>query len=130
LAHQIARQPEDVYLDLESEADRARRAASGCGEDSPTAYLGEIEVRSLPWQQDFTRTYLERHIPQFVRRIPAETLRRLRRLPAWHANARKRLVKSPKVFVRDSGILHALLAIGDQDPLLSHPVVGASWEAS
>ena len=52
----------------------------------------------------------------------------LRRLPAWHANVGKRLVKSPKVYIRDSGIAHALLNIGDYDALLSHPVVGASWE--
>lgn len=52
----------------------------------------------------------------------------VRRLPPWHANLGKRLVKSPKVYVRDSGLLHALLAIGDRDTLLGHPVVGASWE--
>jgi uncharacterized protein len=52
----------------------------------------------------------------------------VRRLPPWHANVGKRLVKSPKVYVRDTGILHALLAIGDRDALLSHPIVGASWE--
>ncbi len=46
----------------------------------------------------------------------------------WHANLGKRLVKSPKVYVRDSGLLHALLAIGDKERLLSHPVVGASRE--
>jgi len=135
----------------------------------PDSYLAESDAKSLRWRHDFIRTYLERDIPQFGRRIPAETLRRfwvmlahhqggllnvaqlarnigvdpktaasyidlladlllLRRLPAWHANVGKRLVKSPKVFVRDSGIVHALLAIGDQEMLLSHPVVGASWE--
>jgi uncharacterized protein len=52
----------------------------------------------------------------------------VRRLAPWHANVGKRLVKSPKVYVRDSGIVHALLAIGDRDALLSHPVVGMSWE--
>lgn len=52
----------------------------------------------------------------------------VRRLPAWHANLGKRLVKSPKVYVRDSGLLHALLSIDDKDSLLAHPVVGASWE--
>lgn len=52
----------------------------------------------------------------------------LRRLPAWHANVGKRLVKSPKVYIRDSGIAHALLNIASKDALLSHPVVGASWE--
>jgi uncharacterized protein len=52
----------------------------------------------------------------------------VRRLAPWHANVGKRLVKSPKVYVRDSGIVHALLAIGDRDALLSHPVIGMSWE--
>ena len=52
----------------------------------------------------------------------------VRRLPSWHANVGKRLVKSPKVYVRDSGLVHALLAVGDKETLLSHPVVGASWE--
>lgn len=135
----------------------------------PESFLAEDDARSLRWRLDFVRTYLERDIPQFGRRIPAETLRRfwvmlahqqsgllnvaqlarnlgvdaktagsyidlltdlllLRRLPAWYANVGKRLVKSPKIFVRDSGIVHALLGIGDADALLAHPVVGASWE--
>ncbi len=52
----------------------------------------------------------------------------LRRLRPWHANLGKRLVKSPKVFVRDSGLVHALLGIADKETLLSHPVLGQSWE--
>lgn len=52
----------------------------------------------------------------------------LRRLQPWHVNTGKRLVKAPKVYVRDSGLLHALLGIGTLDDLLSHMVVGASWE--
>ena len=52
----------------------------------------------------------------------------VRRLRPYHANVRKRLVKSPKVYVRDSGIAHALLGIGNLDTLLGHPVAGASWE--
>ena len=52
----------------------------------------------------------------------------VRRLPPWHRNAGKRLVKSPKVYVRDCGLVHALLGIGDRDALLSHPVAGGSWE--
>lgn len=52
----------------------------------------------------------------------------VRRLPAWHANLGKRLVKSPKVYVRDSGLVHALLGIPDKETLLAHPVVGQSWE--
>ncbi|MCL5735066.1 MAG: ATP-binding protein [Actinobacteria bacterium] len=135
----------------------------------PESFLASSDARSLRWRQDFIRSYLERDIPQFGRRIAAETLRRfwvmlahhqagllnvaqlgrnlgvdaktaaayidllvdlllVRRLPPWHANVGKRLVKSPKVYVRDSGLVHALLAIGDKETLLSHPVVGASWE--
>ncbi len=52
----------------------------------------------------------------------------VRRLPPWHANLGKRLVKSPKVYVRDSGLVHALLGIPDKESLLGHPVVGQSWE--
>lgn len=52
----------------------------------------------------------------------------VRRLPPWHGNVRKRLVKSPKIYVRDSGLVHALLGIGDREMLLSHPVAGTSWE--
>ncbi len=52
----------------------------------------------------------------------------VRRLPPWHGNVGKRLVKSPKVYVRDSGLVHALLGIGDQENLLAHPVAGASFE--
>ncbi|MDN5870352.1 MAG: ATP-binding protein [Nitrococcus sp.] len=52
----------------------------------------------------------------------------LRRLPPFRANIGKRLVKSPKVYVRDSGLAHALLGIADYNALAGHPVVGASWE--
>ncbi|WP_236630090.1 ATP-binding protein [Thermus thermamylovorans] len=52
----------------------------------------------------------------------------LRRLPPYEANVGKRLVKSPKLYLRDSGLVHALLGPGDLEALLGHPVVGASWE--
>ena len=52
----------------------------------------------------------------------------LRRLPPFHANVRKRLVKSPKVYVRDSGIVHTLLRLDDEEQLLGHPIAGMSWE--
>ncbi|MFT3759029.1 ATP-binding protein [Thauera sp.] len=52
----------------------------------------------------------------------------VRRLPAWHGNVGKRLVRAPKVYVRDSGLVHALLGLADLDAILAHPVAGASWE--
>lgn len=52
----------------------------------------------------------------------------LRRIEPWHANIKKRLVKSPRYYVRDSGILHRLLGIGNYDMLLSNPILGKSWE--
>jgi predicted AAA+ superfamily ATPase len=136
----------------------------------PRSFLAESDQLSLEWRRHFIRTYLERDIPQFGSRIPAETLRRfwtmlahnqaqllnaanlasglgvdgktvasyldllvdlllVRRLPAWHRKAGKRLVKSPKVYVRDSGIAHALLGIRDKEDLLGHPVAGQTWES-
>ncbi|MFA5908514.1 MAG: ATP-binding protein [Vicinamibacterales bacterium] len=135
----------------------------------PSSFLADDDELSLKWRQDFIRTYLEREIPQFGPRIPAETLRRfwtmlahnqsellnaanlarglgvdgktvaayldllvdlllVRRLPAWHRNTGKRLVKSPKVFVRDTGIAHALLGLRNKEDVLGHPVAGQTWE--
>ena len=135
----------------------------------PDSFLASSLAKSLTWRQNLIKTYLERDIPSFGARIPAETLRRmwtmlahqqgglldvsqlgknlmldaktvhryldmlvdlmlLRRVQPWHSNTGKRLVKSPKVYVRDSGLVHALLGIGTHDALLSHPVVGNSWE--
>ncbi len=135
----------------------------------PDSFLANTDRASLTWREDFIRTYLERDIPAFGLRIPAETLRRfwtmlaheqggmlnaariaaglgvsgqtvaryldllvdlmlVRRLPPWHANAGKRLVKSPKVYIRDAGLTHALLGLGTSEALLGHPVVGGSWE--
>jgi predicted AAA+ superfamily ATPase len=135
----------------------------------PDSFLARSDAESLKLREDFIRTYLERDVPQFGPRIPAETLERfwtmlahgqgtllnasrlaaglsvkaptisryidlladlmlVRRLPPFHANTGKRLVKSPKIYVRDSGILHALLGIEDHNALAGHPVVGSSWE--
>lgn len=135
----------------------------------PDSYLAADDGQSFALRRDFIRTYLERDVPMFGPRIPAETLERLwtmlahgqgtllnasrlaaglaisaqsvtryidllvdlllvRRLHPFHANLGKRLVKSPKVYVRDSGLVHALLGIADHDVLAGHPVVGASWE--
>ena len=52
----------------------------------------------------------------------------VRQLTPWFANVAKRQVKSPKVYLRDSGLLHTLLNLPDRDALFGHPAVGASWE--
>lgn len=135
----------------------------------PDSFLSATDGDSLDLRESFIRTYLERDVPMFGPRIPAETLRRLwtmlahnqgtllnasrlaqgltisaptvtsyidllvdlllvRRLPPFHANIGKRLVKSPKTYVRDSGLTHALLNIETYEDLLGHPVSGPSWE--
>lgn len=52
----------------------------------------------------------------------------VRRLEPWHNNVKKRLIKSPRFYIRDTGILHRLLGIDDYESLLSNPVLGKSWE--
>ena len=52
----------------------------------------------------------------------------LRQLQPWHANLSKRQVKSPKIYVRDSGLLHRILGLDTEKELFSHPKLGASWE--
>jgi predicted AAA+ superfamily ATPase len=135
----------------------------------PESLLAPSDKQSIAVRNDFIRTYLERDVPQFGPRIPAETLLRLwtmlahhqgqllnasrlaaslevssptvtryidslvdlllvRRLPPLIANVGKRLVKSPKVYVRDSGLVHALLRLPTLDSVIGHPVAGPSWE--
>ena len=135
----------------------------------PDSFLAANDPDSMTFRRNFVRSYLERDVAQFGRRISAETLERfwtmlahgqgtllnasklaaglsvsaptvssyidllvdlllVRRLRPFHANVKKRLVKSPKIYVRDSGIVHALLGVEDHDALAGHPVVGASWE--
>ena len=67
-------------------------------------------------------TTVRRHLDQLVSTFA------IRLLPPWHANVGKRQVKAPRVYVADSGILHALLGLGSRDELFSHAKVGASWE--
>ena len=135
----------------------------------PDSLLARNNAASLAWRRAFIRTYLERDIPQFGPRVPAETLRRfwtmlahtqgqplnaaqvaaglglsgqsvaryldllvdlllVRRLPAWSGNVGKRLTRSPKIYVRDSGLVHALLDLTTSEDVLGHPVAGLSWE--
>lgn len=74
--------------------------------------------RSMGTSHPTVRHYVDMFVDTYV----------LRTLPPFEANLGKRLVKSPKVYLRDSGILHALLDIDTLDTLSGHPVYGASWE--
>ncbi len=164
-----------AYIDLtpltalEVENDLKHRDRLWLRGGFPDSYLATNDRDSLAMRKDFIRSYLERDVPMFSPRIPAETLGRLwtmlahrqgsllnaselgrslaisaqsvtryidllvdllliRRLQPYHVNVGKRLVKSPKVFVRDSGLVHALLGIGTLEELAGHPVAGMSWE--
>ena len=52
----------------------------------------------------------------------------VRQLPPWHVNIKKRQVKSPKIYIRDAGLLHLLLGLQKEGDILRHPKCGASWE--
>ncbi|MCF6277239.1 MAG: ATP-binding protein [Anaerolineales bacterium] len=81
------------------------------------AKLAEI-ARSLGSSEPTARRYLDLLSGTYV----------VRQLPPWHENLKKRQVKSHKVFIRDSGVLHALLGITSPSELQAHPKLGASWE--
>ncbi len=135
----------------------------------PSSFLAPDDAISMLWRQNFIATYLERDVPQFGFRVPAETLRRfwtmlahqqgellnasrlasslgvesksvaryvdmlvdlllVRRLQPWSNNDGKRLVKSPKLYVRDTGLVHTLLRLQTKEDVLSHPVAGQTFE--
>jgi hypothetical protein len=86
-------------------------------------YHGQIwnaaePARALGVNESTTRRHLDLLTDAFM----------IRQLQPFHANLRKRQVKAPKIYVRDSGLLHQLLGIGSLKALLSHPKAGASWE--
>jgi predicted AAA+ superfamily ATPase len=75
-------------------------------------------ARSIGTKEDTARKYLDILTGAFL----------VRQLQPWFENVGKRLVKSPKVYIRDSGILHVLLGLKDRTQILSHPKLGFSWE--
>jgi predicted AAA+ superfamily ATPase len=86
-------------------------------------YHGQIwnaaePARSLGVSEPTVRRYLDLLTGLFM----------VRQLPAWHENLKKRQVRAPKIYLRDSGLLHLLLGIGAEQSLLAHPKSGASWE--
>jgi predicted AAA+ superfamily ATPase len=135
----------------------------------PDSLLAANDAASLRWREDFVRSYLQRDVPMFAPRLPAETVGRLwtmlahqqgallqqsrlasalgvssptldryigllvdlqlvRRLRPWSGNTGKRLIKAPKVYLRDSGLVHALLGLENLNDLAGHPVCGMSYE--
>lgn len=135
----------------------------------PDSYLSTSDENSFIWRENFINSYLERDIPSFGSRVPAETLRRfwtmlahnqgqllnvsriasaldmsvstvqrycdllvdlllVRPLRPWTGNIGKRLTKSPKLYIRDSGIVHTLLNLRSLDNVLGHQIAGSSWE--
>jgi predicted AAA+ superfamily ATPase len=158
--------PLDI-LEIDDEEDAINRLWIRGG--FPDSFLAHSDEDSYVFRRNFIKTYLERDVPQFGMRVPAETLERfwtmlahcqgsllnaarlatslsvsaptvtnyvdimvdlllVRRLQPFYANIGKRLTKSPKIFVRDSGLVHALLSLENYNELAGHPVVGPSWE--
>lgn len=79
---------------------------------------GSEIARSLAISESSARRYIDLLTELFM----------VRQLQPWHANLKKRQVKSPKLYLRDSGLLHHLLGIRTEKELLTHPKLGASWE--
>ncbi len=75
-------------------------------------------ARAMGVSESTTRRYLDLLSDAFM----------VRQLQPWHANLRKRQVKSPKTYIRDSGLLHQLLGLSSERELMMHPKLGASWE--
>jgi predicted AAA+ superfamily ATPase len=83
---------------------------------------GQLNIAQLGANLDLTGPTTKRYIELL------EDLLLIRSIRPWFGNVGKRLVKAPKVYIRDSGLVHALLNLKTLDEVLSHPVVGASWE--
>lgn len=96
----------------------ARRFWQMCAHVHGELWNGSKLAASLGITHPTARSYLDRLAQTYMLRV----------LPPWTANLKKRLVKTPKVYVRDSGLLHTLLRIGSYEELLGHPALGGSWE--
>lgn len=169
LAGRIAYVPLDPIDASEVPADPVAQSALWVRGGFPDSYTAPTDELSLAYRRDLVRTYLQRDVSAFGRRVPEETLGRLwtmlahsqgtrlnaarlasglgvsaptvtsyidllvdlllvRRLRPCHSKVGKRMVKAPRVYVRDSGILHALLGLRDLRAVAGHPVAGPSWE--
>ena len=83
---------------------------------------GPLNISTLARNLEVSGVTVSRYIDLMV------DLLLVRKLQPWHHNLRKRLIKAPKVYLRDSGVNHALLELENKKKIVSHPVVGASWE--
>lgn len=99
-------------------ATMMRRFWTMVGHYHGQTWNGAEVARSLAVSEPTVRRYLDALTDALV----------LRQLHPWHANIAKRQIRSPKVYVRDTGLLHRLLGIDDHRALLAHPKLGASWE--
>jgi uncharacterized protein len=100
-------------------AETLRRFWTMLAHNQSTPFNAATLARSLAVSGSTVARYLELMVDLLL----------VRSVPAWRANLGKRLVKTPKVYIRDSGIAHALLDIGGKEQLLGHPVAGHSWES-
>ena len=98
--------------------DAVRRLWGMLAHQQGGLFNASVLARSLALHTRTVNRYIDLLVQMFL----------VRRLEPWHANLGKRLTKSPKLYVRDSGLLHALLGLSDEERLLGHPGVGASWE--
>ena len=105
-------------LGIRTPAETLRRFWSMLAHYHAQTWNGAEIARAVGLGESSVRRYLDLLTDALV----------LRQLPPWHANVSKRQVRSPKVFVEDSGLLHALLGIENGGDLAGHPKVGASWE--
>jgi hypothetical protein len=99
-------------------AERLRRFLTMLAHWHGQVWNGAQLARSLGLAEGAVRRHLDVLVGSYI----------VRTLQPWHENLRKRQVKSPKVYIRDSGLLHALLAVETADALAAHPKFGASWE--
>ncbi len=105
-------------LGLQLPAVTLRRFWTMLAHDHGQTWNGSAIARSLGLSDKTVRGYLDVLTGAFM----------TRQLPPWFENLKKRQVKSPKVYLRDSGLLHTLLGLGDRNQVLGHPKAGASWE--
>ncbi len=127
LAGRIAYQELAPFSVLEVGQSKAAKAKAARGKEKPADRLWLNQGQMLNGSQIASGLGVSGHTVARYLDIMVDLLL-VRRLHPWAANAKKRLVRTPKVYVRDSGLLHALLGIPNHEELLGNPILGASWE--